>query len=169
MDNLQFWIYVAFGVIYFITRVMKKKPKAPNPNQESPLEPGEEVGRQPASFEELLQEITQKRPEKMRPVEAAEEFDQPAEEMEVSRPVDHSGEGRTRHFADDESRAIYERSIQEAEKEPEIEPVPESQYKINIKSRSEEVEYTSDIHDLLSDADSAKKAVILSEILTRKY
>ena len=63
MDDIQLWIYILFAIIYFVARGMLKKTKTKLPSQpQSSLETEVNPSQQPVSFEELLQEITGKRP-----------------------------------------------------------------------------------------------------------
>ena len=182
MDDIQFWIYILFGLIYVITRALRKK------QPEEPTSPTEESGegrpqrRQPKSFEELLREFT----------EAGTVEEESVEEVRETRPVraespayearsrkassgsDLAGEGETRHFADDESRKIYEDSIRQAEASP-ISYERDEHFKIsrgNLRSPRTGVSTSpvaKEVREILSSPTSARKAIILAEILNRKY
>jgi PAB1-binding protein PBP1 len=187
MDDIQFWIYVIFAIIYFVARNFKKASKKPtgkrsatDDQQEQPQVP------QPQSFEELLEEITGRRsvrqtppPEEDNAPEAIEDerYLQPKPWEEKERKIEHANEfereGRNRKFADDESRRVYEESIKRAEG-AEIDYSVDEKFasKKVLRSTAEEVEenhFAKEIKEMLQNSDSARKAVILGEILNRRY
>lgn len=167
MDDFSFWWYIIAAVIYFITRSKKKQQPNTRPGSENNPPPS-----QPKSFEDLLREITEGRSE----VEEEPEFRQEPVRVETRAREEENRrlEGERRVFADDESKRVYEESIKMAEgadiafergesyKEPSL-------FKSPIQSEDEE-EWTiaDEIRDGLNSSE-AKKAVIYSEILTRKY
>ena len=171
MDDFSFWWYIIAAVIYFLTRGKKKKQQPSN-------RPGTENNppkSQPKSFEDLLKEITEGRLEeqeereptiKQEPLIIKEEKKEREESIRL--------EGERRAFADDESRRVYEESIKMAEGadiafEP-AENFREPTLFKGSKSVEEEEEWTiaDEIRDGLNSSE-AKKAVIYSEILTRRY
>ncbi|WP_420318877.1 hypothetical protein [Ekhidna sp.] len=167
MDDFNFWWYIIAAVIYFLTRGKKKK-------DQSPSRPGSEnkppQQSQPKSFEELLKEITEGR---------TEEEPTPRQEPVVIKQDDSEKEnirleGERRSFADDESRRVYEESIKMAEG-ADLEFKPDENFHSpslfkGAKKIEEEEEWTiaDEIRDGLN-TNEAKKAVIYSEILSRKY
>ncbi len=178
MDDIQVWIYILFGIIYFITRALRKKPEEQGPQPD--VESGESMPRrQPKSFEDLLREFTEAG--QQREVEVEEEPEpapvlqpQRAQESRPTRREERQqleGEGRTRHFADDESRRVYEESIRQAEGS-DISYERDEHFKIASKvdrGASKGSEVASEIKEMLSNPSSARKAIILSEILNRRY
>ena len=165
MDDFSFWWYIIAAVIYFITRGKKKK-EQPNSRPGSENNP---TPSQPKSFEDLLREITEGRPSekttyKQEPVEIV------SDEKEEDN---YKLEGEHRAFADDESRRVYEESIKMAEgADIEFERDEHFQQPRVFKGLQniEEDEWTiaDEIRDGLNSTE-AKKAVIYSEILARKY
>lgn len=182
MDNIQFWLYLGFGLIYFITRQMKKKKKQAE-EARTGEQPTEKPFKKPVTFDELLKEFTQE-PEEETPVDdyaeqqrRIEEARKEQEEASLRRreneekkrliEQDHT----SRRFADEESRMIYEKSIAQAEgADLKFERDEHFKTAVNIKDKEEEEDtFGSEILSMLQDADQAKKAVVLSEILNRKY
>ncbi|MEQ8904197.1 hypothetical protein [Ekhidna sp.] len=167
MDDFSFWWYIIAAVIYFLTRGKKKK-EQPNSRPGSENNPPKT---QPKSFEDLLREITEGRQEEPEPVKQEPvEIKDVSEEEEDSRRL----EGERRVFADAESRKVYEESIKMAEG-AELEFEPDEHYKTprlfkGLDKETEEKEWSiaDEIRDGLNTSE-AKKAVIYSEILTRKY
>ncbi|MFY0685802.1 MAG: hypothetical protein JXQ90_01485 [Cyclobacteriaceae bacterium] len=187
MDDIQFWIYLVFAAIYFIGKALKKKNKPPvnRPRPQSPLETETELAdrpqtSRPATFEELLEEITgQKSLEPETPVEESVEekpvpfYEEQKEIIPVQKDESIEMEGRNRQFADEESKRIYEESIKRAEGfNIGFEPDEKFSSKKVLRSTAEEEtenEFASEIKSMLQNPDDAKKAIILSEILNRKY
>jgi len=168
MDDIQFWLYLAFGAIYFITRMFKKKKSQQSEDEDfsdSQNKP------KPVSFEDLLKEFTQEENPQETPKYTIEE-EVPAQreivQEEVKAPYE---EGRTRRFSDDESRKIYEESIKRAEgADLAFERDVHFKSKTALEEESEENhEIAQDIREMLNDPDEAKRAVILGEIFNRKY
>jgi len=165
MDDFNFWWYIIAAAIYFLTRRKKKKSqkKIPSGTENTP-----QRNQRPKSFEELLQEITKgSRPEspEQEPIEIKPEKKQPSKQEENIR---HTGEGRA--FADDESKQVYEESVKMAEG-ADIAFERDEHFKKprQFEEKSEkEKSYAEELMDVF-DADKAKKAVIYSEIFTRKY
>ena len=179
MEDIQTWIYVIIGIVYFIVRTFRnKKPQQadkPAPATSRPQRPDIER-RKPLTFEELLQEFTEGR----KPEDAEEEEsvidskDVIARRSEERKRDSFEEEGRDRRFSDDESKRIYEESIRNAEGF-DLDFERDDDFKITkLESRHAEEQESeafqaSDIKEMLANPEDAKKAVILSEILGRKY
>ena len=127
MDDIQVWIYVIFAVLYFIAKLFKKKPdEQPKPRPLSPLETEDENGNRPLTFEELLREFTGEKKEEQGTQNGEEE---PVRKEKILEPIkkEESQSGK-RHFADDESRKIYEESIKMAKGSENILYEPDDHY-----------------------------------------
>lgn len=168
MEDFSFWWYIIAAVIYFITRGKKKKGQ-PNSRPGSENNPAPS---QPKSFEDLLKEITEGRPEEEQPTIEQEPVVIEKQEVEEKN---HRLEGERRAFADDESRRVYEESIKLAEG-ADLEFAPDNKYKeprlFKGATREEAIEDEWSIADEIRDglnSSEAKKAVIYSEILNRKF
>ncbi|WP_425391414.1 hypothetical protein [Ekhidna sp.] len=166
MDDFSFWWYIIAAVIYFLTRGKKKKEQPSRPGSENnPPKPS-----QPKSFEDLLREITEGRTEEEQPPVKQEP-------MVVKKDIEEENirlEGERRSFADEESKKIYEESIKMAEG-ADLEFKPDENFHSpslfkGSKHEEEDEEWTiaDEIRDGLNSTE-AKKAVIYSEILNRKY
>jgi hypothetical protein len=167
MDDFSFWWYIIAAVIYFLTRGKKKK-EQPNSRPGSENNPPKS---QPKSFEDLLREITEGRTQEEQPTYKQEPIEIEEEEVEEDN---RRLEGERRAFADDESRKVYEESIKMAEG-ADLEFEPDEKYKTprlfkGLEKQQEEKEWSiaDEIRDGLNSSE-AKKAVIYSEILNRKY
>ena len=171
MDDIQFWLYAAFAAIYFFTRMFKKK-KLPEGGAGELEQPSQRS--KPVSFEELLKEFTQEEKSTSRELEPVPQKSQAERERVKENPQEYQEqkfeEGRTRRFSDEESRRVYEESVKRAEASKLVFE-KEDYFKSSIEREAEEEETSaaSDIREMLSDSDSAKRAIILGEILNRKY
>lgn len=172
MDDFNFWWYIIAAVIYFLTRGKKKKQEQSRPGTENAPSTQE----RPKSFEDLLREITegnQAVEEKTIVQEPVVIEEKPYEVEERKRETQRSEEGSRRAFADDESRKVYEESIKMAEG-ADIEFKPNEHFaeprlfKGSEVNEEEEWTIADEIRDGLNTSE-AKKAIIYSEILTRKY
>ncbi len=190
-------IYIIFAIVYFVIRMMKKKQQPPDATDREPHYPHEQGDGSPTpgpvTFEDLLRELTgqgkaqqapppppvQGRPARQnesrdfRFPSDGDNYEETHEEWE-DKDVAVLKEGNTtRVFADEDSKRIYEQSIyqvknQEDELEKQLERA-KSRFK-EFEIQEEETSVVRDeIVDMLKSADGAKKAIILSEILNRKY
>ena len=183
MDDIQIWLYIIFGIFYFVSRILKKKkPETPN-NSETSESPQPE--KRPMSFEDLLKEITEDRKvDKSDPpapvvqpvVKETKRYESAAETIkreEEERKEEFLKEGETRHFADEESKAIYERSVKMAKDNAgEFKSFDQFTTTTSKMQRTETVQENSvatELKSMLQNKQDVKKAIILNEILARKY
>ena len=176
MDSFQFWLYVIIAVIYLLSRARKKKAdESPGPvdaNDARPLSSAPPPGNKPKqlSFEELLKEITeskQQRPPIEEPVvdydENLEEEEQDLEDVEY----DYRKQNKTYEVYEEAKKQAFLRpSLEETMK---VKDTVVSFGKFKEFERGDETnlasEYLKDFHD----PDGFKKAVVMSEILKRKF
>ena len=179
MDDIQIWLYIIFGAFYFLSRILKKKKPEPpevTGNEETSKE------RTPMSFEDLLKEITEERkvekPQKTQVIPEKKKFESAAaliKKEEEKKEKDFVKEGETRHFADEESRKIFEKSIQMAKASGEEKFRSFDQYSgstsLTLQRLEDETEnvFAKELRASLKNKQDVKKAIILNEILTRKY
>lgn len=192
MDDIQFWIYLIFAAIYFLTRNLRKRSKESEKKRpRSPLETQDEDSttpkKQSQSFEDLLREVTgqsefpgqQKEEEREQEIEEPEPFVEAFDKYKTAGSREYEEEkgdfeeGKTRRFSDEESREVYERSIRMAEGsdltfDPD-ESFRSSKLKGSTQVEEEENEFVKEIRETLANSDEARKAIILSEIINRKY
>jgi hypothetical protein len=181
--DLQFLIYVIIAIIYVVSRAMKKadnQPKdvsAPNPERQVRYEktPPAEKPKQ-LTFEELLKEITEaKQPRKpvYEPVQPKAEYvdydDQIGKEEQDLEDVNYD------YRKKDKLYDVYEEAKRQAFERPSLEEtmnikdtkVQFGKFKAfeQVQQRNLLEEYTRDFQD----PEGFKKAVVMSEILTRKF
>ena len=160
MKDFSFWWYIIAAVIYFLTRGKKRKGQpASRPESGNNPQPG-----RTKSFEDLLKEITEGRTEEQPTVQQETVIIEERESEEENRRV----------FADDESRKVYEESIKMAEG-TDLEFTPDESFQESRLFKGtrrdlegEEWSIADEIKDGLNSSE-ARKAIIYSEILTRKY
>ena len=157
--DFELIIYIVFVLVAILSRALKKKkPQAPpqTDNQEQ-SEP------QPSlTFEDLLKEFQQKTTPK--PAEPAY--------VEESKPVE-----RVEYFKGDDSEIqdIFEKSVNQAKNsQGSSDSIKERERPVfehfeAFDEKVEDNEFAKEIHSMLTSPDSAAKAIILSEIINRKY
>lgn len=156
MDDIQLLLYIAFGVIYILSRAFRKKkgvPADPASRQDSESRPAA------PSFEDLLSDFTQG-------TGADKTSTQP--ELVIEPEVEEYG-FEEELPSDAEIDEIYQESIRQAEQGRQ-KPVLESKFKrfAVFDEQQEEPLVVSMMRDL-ENSDGLKKAVIYKEILDRKY
>jgi hypothetical protein len=183
--DLQFWLYVIVGVIYLISR-LRKKPQGPTDfpeyGPENPVpqreknQPGraEEGAPKQLTFEELLKEITEgKTPPKTPPTRLPEPVYETYEDDEVEEEQDLEVERGK--YRDESLITTYEEAKRQAFVRPSLEETMKLQDTEVKFGRFREFE-KEDRRDVLAgflselkDPEGLKKAIVMSEILKRKF
>lgn len=185
--DLQFWIYVIVAIIYLVSRAMKKgqTPPAdlPDPRQERKArqdgKPPVEKPKQ-LTFEELLREITEAKQQQQKPAyqpvetkreEVVNYDDLIGEEEDDLETVDAEEDYRKK----DRIYADYEEAKRQAFLRPSLEEtlsirdtnVEFGKFKVFEETQRRNLleEYTREFQD----PEGFKKAVVMSEILKRKF
>lgn len=185
--DFQFWLYIIIGVIYFLTRVLKKPEQqhndAPPTRPERRGEVTQTTTERPKqlTFEELLREITEgkqpespvnptPRPARVQPkaeyVDYEENFE---EEAQVLEDVNYSYRERDRMnsaYEEGKSQAFNRPSLEETMK------LRDTNVQFGKFKEFEQKEQRNLIDEYalnFRDSDDLKKAVIMSEILNRKF
>ena len=186
--DAQFWIYIAIGAIYFLSRFFKKPEEAggeiPERRETERRRPvGDDIPRpetRQLTFEELLREITEGRQAKQKP--------EPEPELELEPvPVYEKYE---KELAE-EGKSLEEVNFNEAERAPRwktYEEIPPSTLQRRSLEETLRLEDTNvefgkfaafekkqrknvldDYVKLMRDPQSLRQAVVMSEILKRKF
>ena len=176
MDSFQFWLYVIIGVIYLVSRARKKKAdQSPGPvdaNEEKPFSSTRHEGNKPKqlSFEELLKEITESKQQRQPVEEPVVDYDENLEEEEKDLEdveYDYRKQNKTYEvYEEAKKQAFYRPSLEETMKLQDT-VVSFGKFK-EFEKRAETnlaAEYLKEFHD----PDGLKKAVVMSEILKRKF
>lgn len=181
--DYQFWIYLIIAIIYGISRAMKKadnQPKdvsAPHPDKTTRYNPAPPVEKpKQLTFEDLLREITETK-QPSQPV-----YQPPRPKAEVVDYDDQIGE-EERDLEDvnydyrkkDKLYDVYEEAKRQAFERPSLEEtmnVRDTNMKFGkfkaferVEQRNLLEEYTRDFQD----REGFRKAVVMSEILNRKF
>ncbi len=180
MDNPEILFYILFGLIYFLTRGKKKKKNLPpKPKSVAPPSKENEEEMPSLSFEELLKQLTgQGKPGKPAEPEP-EEVVEVKESIEVSdrqyKPVDwtkdHMGETLISTFEEEAIKKRYEEATadQSLETIGELKDTKPGSGRFLKYKIEEKYSMAAEIKEMLTDPDDIKKAVILNEVLARKF
>ena len=180
MDNLQFWLYVIIGIIYLVSRLRKKQ--AEQPSEPSQPKREDEVPERPMTFEELLREITEgkteKKPEPVVPSRKPvyeQRREERTQEVIPETEIDDLEEVDYDYKKQDTIYEKYEEAKKQAFQRASLEETMKlSQTEMKF-GKFKEFEISND-RDLVSaylsdfkDPEGLKKAIVMSEILKRKF
>jgi hypothetical protein len=189
--ELQFWIYVIIGTIYVLSRAIKKQEKE-NKEVVQDYRPGKKVEfdstppvnkPKQLTFEELLREITEAKKQSQRPVFEAKpsyetvsepqkyvDYDDQIEEEEKDLEdvnYNYRKKDKVYDIYDEAKRLAFERpSLEETMKVTDTD-VQFGKFKVFEQKTQRNLleEYSKEFQD----PEGLKKAVVLSEILRRKF
>jgi len=155
IENL---LYVVLAVVYILSKVMKARKKKQETGEE---DVPQSTGRKPqVSFEDLLKEFGGGN--------QADEIDEVPEL--ITKPKLDVSQG---HLSDDEKRLIFQKSIDEAAiNTSNVERTKELTFKgfETYQGASDDgFEFSDELREMLKEGDGGKKAIVLGEILNRKY
>jgi catalase len=177
--DIQFWIWLIVIVITLIARANKKKPQSYNPE---PMDtPASEKDTKPVSFEDLLREIQAAKSPKTTPTpipytpkqEVPKQYD--FEDYDDNLEEEGKSQENTSYNTNDNIYETYENakkaafsraSLEETMKVEDTE-VKFGQFKEFSKSQSQSL--ASEYAKELRNPKSFKKALILSEILNKRF
>lgn len=192
MDNIQLILYIVFLVGYFLFKVLTGKKKSAttedtrkfdqpqNPHRKTreyteEYEQYDPEADRPKSFEEILEELASGGKKKEAPKVVPSAAEKVAEKRrEASKTAEVYRDGQD-FEAEAKNNEVYQKSIQQASKYTTLnERIDMDNLEINRKEviDIEEigVEKKSNPYlDIFSNLEDAKKAIILSEIINRKY
>lgn len=189
MDDYKIWIYIIIGVIYVLTRLRKRSdPSAPETNNNPPpvrdsTESRPSTPQRQLTFEELLREITEGKEPEPKPVyqpkpayvppkpqpayvDYDDDLKDEAEDLE-DVDYDHRKQNKVFDTYEEAKRQAFNRPSLEETMKVEDTVVKFSKFKVfeEQKGRNLLEEYTRD----LQDPEGFKKALVLSEILNRRF
>jgi hypothetical protein len=165
-DSKIIW-YIVLGAIYVLSKVFKKKKK---PEEQQPYNEAEEYQAEvepekktPNSFDEILKELSKEIiPEESKTTPTEIEVDEIKHLVSETNPL-------PTYFPKSDHEIKVEKATQLPPKTFAIRDRPLYQRNEKFALVEEENEIAQDIHDFLRDVDGPKKAIILSDILNRKY
>lgn len=170
MENIETILYLLIGVAYLISRVLKARKKAPPPRpgqapppQSQPQAQSQQNQRQPKktfSFEDILKEFEQSLEGEVEVEEAP-----PVREVkqEIPQPVAVPPEPRQPSRYEAYEGTSYSKQSKASTSEKRVESFARNE-KYSIKE-----EIVNDYVKMLRDPDGFKNAIVLSEIINRKY
>ena len=181
MNDLEIYIYIALAVIYFLSRAFRKKnPAKPpgRPSQTSSQKDNDHSTKteKPLTFEDLLREFTGQKDEPV-PETRVEEIEEEnyesleqeyinAEEQPYSTEYENYDESQYKSYEEVYGKGEHMKTLDE---QIQInEPVRKRFNEYKIKEELN-VHKASRFRELLKNKDSLKDAIILKEILDRKY
>lgn len=191
MDSFQFWLYVIIAIIYVLSRALKKKDQSPAeppgdyeqrqfspPPKTSSSTPGE----RPLTFEELLREITEsKKQQAPEPYSRSVSTSKRTEYVDYDEDLKEEAEGLETIGEEDYRKRedaiydVYENAKKQAFSQPSLEEslsLMDTDVKFGKFKAFETSEEKSVLDNYLKDfrdPEGLKKAVVMSEILKRKF
>jgi hypothetical protein len=182
--ELKFWIYLIIGVIYLLTRLKKKPEQQPGqpPKYEPekpvqqyelpPVKPSANTSSKQLTFEELLKEITESKPSTPSPKpyqEVVDYDDAIGEEERDLEEVDYDYKKKDniyQVYEDAKTQAFARPSLEETMKVGDTD-MKFGKFKMFEQETKRDLmaEYLADF----KDPAGFKKAVVMSEILQRKF
>jgi len=179
--DIQFWVWLIVIVITLIARSSKKKTGSFNPEQNQPPAPSSEDSK-PVTFEDLLREIqaakkpkpktapmvSSPKPKSTREVEVVDYDDYLPEEAK-------SLENTKQFYSDDKIYETYEAAKKAAftraslEETMKVEDTEVKFNKFNEFKKTAEPRLASEYASELRNPRSFKRALILSEILSKRF
>jgi hypothetical protein len=187
--DLQFWIYVIVAVIYLISRAVKKRENAPKevqdrrqdrPVQYNPTTPTDKPKQ--LTFEELLKEITEAKQSQKPVYESKPSYDTSSPknkrvdyDEQIGKEEEDLEDVNYNYRKKDKLYDIYEQAKREAFERPSLEETMKvTDTKVQFgKFKVFEEEKQQDLLEKYSkefqDREGLRKAVVLSEILNRKF
>ncbi|SHG61417.1 hypothetical protein SAMN04488109_1083 [Chryseolinea serpens] len=182
MDNFKLWLYVIIGIVYLLSRLLKKRPDESKSQPMPPPKPAPRATPQaPAStpqksltFEELLQEIaTQKQqkpvPSQPRPVAKytpQQRVDDEAEDLEDVN-YDYRQHDKVYETYEEAKRQAFNRpSLEETMR---VEDTVVKFGKFKAFEQATERDLMAEYLKEFQDPEGFRKAFVMSEILQRKF
>lgn len=183
MENPEYLFYIVFGLIYILTRgIRKRKKNVPPPK--SGHKPVDQGNGHPAekpqlSFEELLKELTGRttktQPEPVKEADLEPEPEpEPVPEPEYKTKPLVSETKPLPSFDDEKIRKIYERPTTDKKRKTVSEIAAEQKETNSFRFKAFEIKeidnkFAAELKKMLQNPEDAKKAIVLAEIINRKY
>jgi hypothetical protein len=176
----KYWFYIIVGGICLLSRILKKNEDKENTAPRPPSTPAEPPSdnRKPQrtlTFEELLKEITEGKAATSEPnarpsfspvIDYDDDLKEEAEDLEEQLPKYHTTSGSVRAYEEGKKAAFNRPSLEETMKVQSTD-MTFGKFKVfeQEKQRNLLEEYTRQLHD----PEGLKKALVMSEILNRKF
>lgn len=178
--DVEFWIYLIIGVIFFLTRVLKKNEQpggqSPDADSERPRRGSQRSasGSEPrqVTFEELLREITegkkaQQTPREQAPPYASFEPEPDDEARSLEEIPDERDDSRVLEAYEEAKRqASQRRSLEETLK---LQDTPMQFGKFKAFETKQTTKRLNSYINIIRNPETLKQAVVMSEVLKRKF
>ena len=178
--KVEFWIYLVIGIIVFLSRLLKKneQPQGPSPEsgsqgkrQARPQTPVSETPRA-MTFEELLREITegkqaQRREPEPVPRYAPAEHDPGEEARSLEEIPDERDDSRVFEAYEQAKRLATQRTSLEETLKLKDTPMEFGKFKVFETKQKKNLLHT--YNSLIRNPETLKQALVMSEILKRKF
>lgn len=181
--DVEFWLYVVIGVVYFLSRLLKKgeqaTSEAPKPQRRERPKPARPVptpasreAERPMTFEDLLREImegkqAQRRPEPVKTYQTEErEADDEAQSLEEVGIDEVQRAPRWKPYEEVPDRAFERQSLEET---LHLEDTVVEFKKFEPFQQREEKRLSEEYIKIIRNPESLRQAVVMSEILKRKF
>ncbi len=168
MEDYKFLIYIALFIIYSLFKVLNKKKPATRQKTQGNSE--STTSRPGKSFEDIIRELSGEAPVREEEIEYQET--RPIKDQVKERVLDQHVDGEDFENADDTLKELYKKGerLKSINELVDFKEVEKSTIRFEeFDEAPEENTFAREIREGLSDANSAKKAIIYAEILNRKY
>lgn len=186
MDDFKIWFYILLGVIYLLSRLLKKKEK-PEESQQGEFENpygGQKTtstaeGERPLTFDELLKEITEAKRQAQRPYTAPQTQARTTGRVDYDEDLkDEAADLEDEDYDYKKRNNVYE-VYENAKKQAFLRPSLEESLKLadtdmkfgkfkEFDTESKKVDLNEYLKEF-RDPEGLKKAVVMSEILQRRF
>lgn len=180
--DAQFWIYIVIGVIYFLSRLLKKQEEAPvetpekqHPGRSDRKGPTQTEQPRQMTFEELLREITEgkqaPKPEPQPRQEPRYETfdDDPGEEARSLERVDFDEAENARIFQKYEEAQSLANERKSLEETLRLEDTVVDFKRFAAFEKKTKRHVLQDYINITRDRERLRQAIVMSEILKRKF
>ncbi len=178
MDDLELYIYIALGVIYFLSRAFRKKKPVtpPRKQQDANSREGHEQDHRTekqVTFEDLLREFTgQKKEPEYEYEEGPEEHEQSYDEEKYYQEEESAEEYATEEEVGYKSyEEVYSmnKDLKTLDEQVNLEIAEKKRFNEYKIEEGRNIHVAKRFREMLHNKDSVKDAIILKEILDHKY
>jgi hypothetical protein len=178
MDDLELYIYIALGLIYFLSRAFrKKKPVTPPPKRQETNSGGgyqqDPAKEKQVTFEDLLREFTgqKKEPEyeyENEPDEYEESYNEDKYYQEEESAVESTLEEETGYKSYEDVYSMN-KDLKTLDEQVDLDVSEKKRFAVYKIEEGINIHTAERYRELLQNKDNIKDAIILKEILDHKY
>lgn len=178
MDNPKIWFYIILGGIYLLSRILKKSDQPPTPDtHKKPSENAESPTSKPMTFEELMREISASKnvPQSQKPITSVPQTTYVDYDDQIEDEVKDLEDVNYQYRSKGDVYDTYEEAKKKAFNQSSLEDTLKLE-NTNMeygKFKEFDQKYQPTLLDKyiedLKDPEGFKKAIVLNEILNRKF